>query len=135
MIHFLAKYLEENGLTMGKFAIVGFTAAVIDFGLLYVLTEFVGLHYLISATISFIVAATWNYFLNRRWTFQSEGSKTRQIPVFFVIAVCGIIFNNSILFLGVEKLGLWYIYSKLIAAAFVTAWNFIGNKYITFRIK
>lgn len=36
-----------------KFGVVGFIAFVIDYGLLALLTETVGINYLISATISF----------------------------------------------------------------------------------
>lgn len=135
MIKLLQNYLAENSLTIGKFFVVGASAAVIDFGLLYLLTEYGGIYYLVSATISFVIAALYNYFMNRRWTFQSIGSKKKQIPIFFTVAILGIIFNNAILYIGVEQFAIWYIYAKVFATIVVTVWNFMWNKHVTFRVK
>ena len=49
-----------------KFGIVGVIAFVIDYGLMVLLTEVFGVNYLISATVSFIVSVTFNYFARGR---------------------------------------------------------------------
>lgn len=118
---------------MSKYALVGLSAGVIDFTVLYILTSWCGLYYLVSATISFCLSAIWNYSFNKRWTFCSNGSHKRQVPIFLIIAGAGLLLNNNIMFLGVEKLGLHYLLAKVVAAALVTSWNFFGNKYLTFR--
>ncbi len=122
-----------------KYCIVGGTAAVVDFGVLFILTElFLGVeYYLVSATISFILSALTNYALNRRWTFRSSGKKRKQIPIFFAVATMGLLINNSIMYVGMEKLLLkniqyGYLVAKVIATGLVLIWNFLGNKYITF---
>lgn len=116
-----------------KYCIVGGTAAIVDFGLLFGLTEFFGVYYLYSATVSFVLSALTNYTLNRRWTFRSDGKKRRQIPIFFAVATMGLAINNSIMYVGVEKLGLWYMLAKVLATGIVLIWNFLGNRYITFN--
>ena len=99
---FLLDYLHRNRFIMSKYAVVGFSSMIIDLGVLYILTEFADVHYLMSATISFVMAAFYNYNLNRRWTFQSSGSKTKQVPVFLIIAGIGLLLNNNILFIGLS---------------------------------
>jgi putative flippase GtrA len=125
-----------------KYCIVGGTAAVVDFGVLFILTElFLGVeYYLVSATISFVLSAFTNYFLNRSWTFRSNGKKRKQIPIFFAVATMGLFINNSIMFVGMEKfllknLHYGYLLAKVIATGLVLIWNFLGNKYITFNDK
>jgi putative flippase GtrA len=125
-----------------KYCIVGGTGAVVDFGILFILTElFLGLeYYLLSATVSFILSALTNYFLNRSWTFRSNGKKRKQIPIFFAVATMGLLINNSIMFMGMEKfllkdLHYGYLLAKIIATGLVLIWNFLGNKYITFNDK
>ena len=49
-----------------RFGVVGFTAFLIDAGILYVLTEFVHIHYLISSVISFIVSLVLAWWLRKR---------------------------------------------------------------------
>ncbi|MBT4277472.1 GtrA family protein [Candidatus Falkowbacteria bacterium] len=117
-----------------KYCIVGGTAAVVDFGILFILTDFFSVYYLTSATASFIVSALVNYSLNRSWTFQSNGKKRKQLPIFFTIATLGLIINNGIMYTGVEFFGLWYILAKVIATGVVLIWNFLGNKYFTFKV-
>lgn len=120
---------------MMKYSIVGGLATAVDFLILYILTDYAGLYYLLSATLSFIVAAFVNYNMNRRWTFQSNGKKRKQIPVFLTIAVMGLLINNNILYLGVTFLNWHYLLVKIFATGFVMVWNFLGNKYLTFKIK
>ncbi len=117
-----------------RYCVVGVIATVVDYALLYGLTEFYGLWYLFSATISFIAAATVSYYLNRIWTFNNNDSRiARQVGIFLVISGVGIIINNTILVVGVEVIGMWYMLAKVFSTAVTLIWNFIGHKYITFR--
>lgn len=118
-----------------RYASVGALSAFFDFGTLFILTDFVGLHYLASATIAFICGGSINYLFNKRWTFRSDGQHRKQLPVFFTLATLGLIINNNIMYISVEALHLHYLLAKVLAAAIVTFWNFFGNRYLTFRIK
>ncbi|MEA2089051.1 MAG: GtrA family protein [Patescibacteria group bacterium] len=128
------KLIYKNKLFV-KYCVVGGTAAAVDFSILFILTDFLNVYYLISATISFIVSALTNYSLNRSWTFRSNGKKRKQLPIFFTIATIGLILNNSIMYFSVEVLAVWYIWAKVVATGIVLIWNFIGNKYLTFNKK
>ncbi|MFA6307386.1 MAG: GtrA family protein [Patescibacteria group bacterium] len=129
------KYIYNSRYLLSKYASVGAISGILDFGTLFILTEFAGLHYLISATISFIIGGSTNYWLNKRWTFKSNGQHRKQLPIFFVLATLGLIINNNIMYISVEKLELHYLWAKFLAAAIVTFWNFFGNRYLTFRAK
>ena len=50
-----------------RYFFVGGFAFVVDYGLLVLLTEVFGLHYLVSATISFIAGLVVNYLLSTSW--------------------------------------------------------------------
>ena len=134
-MNFFLNYYRANKELFLKYASVGLTAAVIDFSILYILTDFFQVYYLFSATISFIIAASVNYNLNRRWTFRSNGKRRYQLPVFFIIATLGVLVNNNIMYFAVEKLGWHYLLAKVLATAVVTIWNFCGNRYLTFKIR
>ena len=118
-----------------KFLTVGGSSFIIDFIILYSLTEYAHFHYLISATLAFIIASIYNYTLNRNWTFKADGNQKKQFPVFFIMGAIGLFIKNSILYWSVDILNMWYIYGKIIATAVVTFWNFFVNKYFTFKIK
>ena len=129
------RHVCNNKHLIKRYATVGAVSAVIDFGFLFILTDWFHVHYLMSATISFMLAAGFNYYLNKTWTFNSNGQKRKQLPIFFTIALLGLIINNNIMYVGVAKIGAHYLLAKVVAAAITTSWNFFGNKYLTFRKK
>lgn len=122
-----------------RFAVVGGLAFVIDFGLLLFLTEFMGINYLISATISFTVSVIFNYILSVCWVFtkhreaRAQYSRTWrliQMVIFIVLSVCGLFINNFIMWFSVEVLAISYIIGKLVATAVVMVFNFITRKIL-----
>jgi putative flippase GtrA len=133
IFRFFLNYIKNNWHQLWRYGTVGLISAVIDFGILYLLTDKLGFHYLVSATISFIIAASFNYYLNKTWTFKVGGSLIKQAGIFLLIAANGVLCNSVILYLLVEYGHWWYIYAKVIATGIVTTINFLGNKYLTFR--
>lgn len=120
---------------MFRYAIVGGVSFAVDYGFLYVLTECYGFHYLLSATISFIAGLAVNYLISIRWVFGKSklSSRAAEFAVYGIIGVVGLLLNNLLLYLFTDHLHLHYMLSKLIAAAIVLAWNFLGRKIILFK--
>lgn len=118
-----------------RYACVGGVAFVVDFGLLFILTDKIGLYYLLSATISFVCGLLINYALSIRWVFSKRRlSDTRvEFLIFGIIGVIGIVVNNTIIWCGVEIAGLHYLWSKIIAALAVLLWNFIARRQTLFK--
>lgn len=133
-----------------KFGVVGASGMVVDFGVLILMRDVVGLPDLWANTISFTAAATSNYFLNRIWTFRS---KDKQVGLeylkFLAVSIVGLGINNGVLWLSsrlwpdaynasINLLGMdidvFYLF-KLLAIAITTVWNFFGNMLFTFRKK
>jgi len=118
-----------------KFGIVGTLGAIINLGVLYILTEFVGVYYILSAVFAFIIAVTSNFFLNKIWTFREKvhDKTARKYVQFFSVAVFALGVNLAILYSLTEFIGLWYMFSELIAKVIVFFINFVGNKIWTFK--
>nr|WP_216662635.1 GtrA family protein [Adlercreutzia sp. ZJ473] len=113
-----------------KFGVVGVIAFVIDYGLMVALTELFGVNYLVSATISFIVSVTFNYFASMRYVFtHKEGmSRRREFVIFVVLSVIGLLINDALMWLGTGMLGISYLITKIFATAVVMVWNFVTRK-------
>ena len=112
-----------------KFAIVGGLAFLIDYCLLFILTEFINIHYLISSIISFIVSLIFNYVLSIKWVFDVTKKQTyKEIIVFVILSVIGLGINQLIMYVGVDKLSIHYMIIKLLATVIVMIWNFITRK-------
>lgn len=128
------RFLEQHPLLLQiwRFAIVGGLAFVVDFGLLLLLTEVVGINYLASATLSFVASVIVNYILSVLWVFDSKGKKRSifKIIMFFVLSTCGLLINNAIMWFSVEILAISYIIGKLVATFVVMVFNFITRKIL-----
>ncbi|WP_165051314.1 MULTISPECIES: GtrA family protein [unclassified Adlercreutzia] len=113
-----------------KFGVVGVIAFVIDYGLMVALTELFGVNYLVSATVSFIVSVTFNYFASMRYVFtHKEGlSRRREFVIFVVLSVIGLLINDALMWLGTGLLGISYLITKIFATAVVMVWNFVTRK-------
>ena len=117
-----------------KFGIVGCSGMIIDFGATYLCKEILKINKFLSNGIGFVLAATSNYFLNRSWTFnsQSEDIGTQYIQ-FMIVSAIGLGINSLVLYLLNEKLKWNFYFSKLIAIAITTIWNFFANLLFTFK--
>lgn len=55
-----------------KFCLVGGTGALLNFGITYGLTEWLGFWYMLSLFIATVIATVWNFTFNYYWTFAAE---------------------------------------------------------------
>ena len=117
-----------------KFGIVGCSGMIIDFGATYLCKEILKINKFLSNGIGFILAATSNYFINRIWTFNSQTEDIGiQYAQFMTVSVIGLGINSLILYLLNEKLKWNFYFSKVIAIAITTIWNFFANLLFTFK--
>ena len=125
---------QDTRIQFLRYIFVGGAATVVDMGSLYIFTSIIGLNYLISAAIAFILGVTTNYLLCIAWIFESTGKVKREIILFVVIGVGGLILNEIIIWLLVEEVGLYYMLAKAVAVVIVLVWNFgMRKKYVFAR--
>ncbi len=112
-----------------RFGVVGFTAFLIDAGVLYVLTEYLHVYYLVSSVISFIVSLAYNYILSIFWVFDVKRKQTyKEVLLFAILSVIGLGVNQLVMYLGVDLLNIHYMLCKIIATIIVMVYNFITRK-------
>lgn len=138
MIDKLLKRSPNNGwIQLFRYFFVGGTAFVVDFWLLWALTEWAELHYLLSAALSFAGGLTVNYVLSVLWVFKDHVLRSRiaEFASFVIIGLIGLCLNEAIIWCATELLNLHYLASKIISTAVVFFWNFLTRKYLLFNGK
>jgi len=120
-----------------RYFISGGIAATVDFGLLYLLTEFLGLYYLLSAVISFSVGLLITYLFSVTWIFNQRRISNRWIEllIFSVIGVVGLLLTYLFMQYFTEVIKLHYMLSKVLTTIIVFFWNFLTKRFILFTGK
>ena len=117
-----------------KYFVVGSLGTLINLIVLYFSVELVGLPYLFGGALGFTLGVTFNYFLNKEWTFYDKGSVTfKQYRRYLYVSLIGLIGGTSLLYLFVEFLGLWYLFSQIISIIIMGIVSFILHRFWTFK--
>lgn len=116
-----------------NFAVVGGISTLIDFVVLYIIYEILGINYLIGTAIAFIVATMFNYWASMRYIFVSKYDKSqrgKEFTIFLVLSIIGLILTQLLMFVFVEWFGLAVMISKIFVTGFVMVFNFVSRKIL-----
>ena len=121
-----------------KYYLVGASGVLVNLGILYALTEFAGLWYLLSSSIAIYLSITTNFVLNKIWTFRDANVKERAVLTygkFVSVSLVGLLIQLGFNYLFVEELKVYYLVAALISIAIASSANFMLNRHWTFGIK
>jgi putative flippase GtrA len=134
-----------------KFAMVGAFGAMIDFGVMNMMTHLFNMKLVFAGTISFACAVMSNFLLNRYWTYPDSRSKhiLHQLGMFVIVSAVGIAFRVPILHYVEPPMAMVikqishisdasaHLLAKNATLAFaigvVMLWNFFINRYWTYN--
>ena len=87
-----------------KFALVGVSGTVVDFGFFNLFSVLIGLPVILSSILSFSIAVFNNFYWNRVWTYpeSKNASLADQLTKFGIVSVLGLIIRTP-LFAFIEK--------------------------------
>jgi len=124
---------RKNWVQLAKFGVVGASGYGVNLAAYALLLKEAGLDYVVAATGSFLLAASWNYWWNRTWTFRTQRDNfVVQGMRFFIVSATVYGANIGVLAALVSS-GLGKIVAQAIAIVVVTPLNFLGNKLWSFR--
>lgn len=116
-----------------RFLIVGGGCFLLEYILLYVLTEYMHIGYLVSSAIAFTVSLLVNYILCLLVVFNVKHQSSLEIGLFIITSLIGLILNQGVMWFLVEIIAWWYMFAKVIASGIVMIWNYITKRYILIR--
>ena len=120
-----------------RYFISGGIAFVVDFSLLYLLTEICSVHYVLSSVISFTVGLIITYIFSVTWIFDKRSIKNRRAEflIFAVIGGVGLLLTSFFMWFFTDILDFHYLISKAFTTVIVFCWNFAAKRFILFSEK
>ena len=117
------------------FGVIGLTTVILDFAS-YQLYFLLGLDINISKCLGFTTGALFAYFANRDITFRAKGG-TKTLTLFCCVYLVNLVLNvvSNAFFLGAfsDLESVMYL-AFILATAISATSNFLGMKFIVFRI-
>lgn len=116
-----------------RFATVGAIGTIFHYLALYLLVEFSVVGVVLASSMGFVLGAIINYFLNYKFTFDSNKLHVEAMPKFFIVAILGFPINAGVMGLYTHYVPIHYLLAQLQATGLVLVWNFAVNRIWTFR--
>lgn len=114
-----------------KFGFTGGISFAVDYSVLVFLTEILGLNYLVSNCLSFIISVIVNYILSMKFVFKSvNNNKVFDFIIFIILSVVGLGLNSLIMFICTDYIGIYYMISKIGTTGVVMIFNFVSRKVV-----
>ena len=120
----IIRYIFSGGITV-----------VVNLMVLYILTDIFYLWYLISAVIAFCVGIIMSYLMQKFFTFRNNSTKNLhiQFSVFFFYNIAMLGLNTLLMYLFVDIIGFWYLFSQITITICTSFLNYFFFSKILFK--
>ena len=132
----IEKYFLSNLLAQQifLFLLVGGLCYFVSIALLMLFVEIYHVEVNLANLIASIVAIYVAYLLNGRFIFEKgKHAPAKELTVFFVFSLIGLLINVVLMFLMTKYLPISYIISKTIVTIIVAGFNFTTRKFLVFN--
>jgi len=117
-----------------KFCLVGVANTIIDFSIYLLASRILHFFPLYANFLSVLFAMTFSFFANKYFTFQNLEKKVKiQYLKFALVNIIYFLLYNSIFWLLTSPYQLYDLFAKVIAIIIGLFWNFLANRYWTFK--
>lgn len=115
-----------------KYLLVGGSTAAFELILYAFLRKIVCLDIAVSNITAVIVATTFNFIINRSWSFKVTSNMFRSMILYTILFFMNMFFStNAIIFMSGLKI--LDVYAKFITMCMITMWNFVLYRNVIFK--
>ena len=115
-----------------SYLVCGGIATLADMSVLFILTSALQINHLIAAAIGFLAGVATNYSLNIQLVFKSKGKTKKELTLFTLIGIGGLLWTEFIIWILVDNMTFKLMIAKMIAVILVLFWNFFMRKKFVF---
>jgi putative flippase GtrA len=123
--------------TIVRYLVGGSTSAIVNLAIFYILNSVIGVHYIVSSVVAFVVAFFVSLAFHKFWTFRDHSTENIHIQgfMYFLSSIFGLGLNTLILYLCVDYFGLLPLLGQIIAGGLTACCTFFISKHLIFNRK
>ena len=123
-------YSNNEKVKLFFYLLVGGTGALIEWSLVYIFTEKVGINYLVATALAYFCSTVCHYFATNFLVFESgkRYAKGKEFSLVLFVSTIGLLLNVLLMRIFVGAFSGPLMPSKILATALVTVWNYLSRK-------
>lgn len=118
-----------------KYSVTGAIAAGVEYGAFFVLYKLAGLWFIWANSIGMGSGFFMSFFLNRNWTFRSDGNIYRQLGLYGLIFAINLSVSNVLILLLSGRLQIAPPISKMLIMCLIVSWNFVIYRSVIYKYR
>lgn len=116
-----------------RFCLVGSFGSLVNFAVFLFFLLGLEYDYRVAGIIGFVFPITIVYFINKRWTFQSDAKTINALPVYFLTNLTALCGHSAAQFCSHEWFGVPQVYSQILGITISTFINYSLARKVVFR--
>lgn len=116
-----------------KYFIVGFSGLFLDIGSLILFKEVLGISPVLAVVINQIFLLTYNFSLNKYWSFRNKEMPQKQIVRYGILAGANYLVSVSAMYIFNHRFGFDYRIVRVGTIILMVSWNFFLYKYWVYK--
>lgn len=118
-----------------RFLIAGGVAAASNLAVFFVLVQFAHVYYLYASIAAFVMSIGVSFTMQKFWTFRDMllSGMHAQFARYILVISINLTLNTSLVYLFVEKLGIWSLFAQALATVIIATTGYLGYQYFVFR--
>ncbi|MBT3539058.1 GtrA family protein [Candidatus Parcubacteria bacterium] len=133
MIKRTARYFWSVRHQFAKYFVVGFSGVFLDMGTLILFKEKFGWTPVFAVVINQIFLLTYNFFLNKYWSFRNREMPHKQLVRFLSLAGFNYVFSVIMMYIFSDHFNFDYRLVRIGTIIVMVSWNFFLYKYWVYR--
>lgn len=119
-----------------SYAFVGGLCFTLNLAALWLLTDVLGVHYLLSTMIAFCTLTPLGFWLQKLLTFRTPRPAAGvEWPRYFVTMGSSFAANIALMYVLVSLLGVWYLAASVVVTLTLLVTNFLVNDRWSFALR
>lgn len=118
-----------------RYIVSGGTAASVNFGLLFLLVEVFGVHYLLASAIAISAAIIVSFTMHKFFTFREHTLQRipHQFIRYLILLGCTLAVDTALMWLLVDGLGAHYFVAQILVSGTLALGNFFIYRFFVFH--